>query len=232
MVKKKLLGIGLLIISLAVLSACSLQNSPVQEPVSDQGQELNQNQDSDLDQDSEQESSVAGGNECLVGSWQTVPGSISDYLSEAMNSSGADTITFGVEEIEGYLSLEFTSDGEMLGKADEYRVLVTIEELGSEIEIIMSLSGSAEYEADDSMLTITDPNYDAEASGDGLIAGIQTGEQVVRLELEPSSFSLQGGPLVMNDEVESTSGTSYSCDGDSLILDIPDFSSVAWYRVQ
>jgi hypothetical protein len=226
------------VLSLVVFSACSPQDSPVQETVTVQVLEIDQNQDSELDQESEQDqnsdqqSSAAGGNECLVGSWQTVPGSISDYLYEAMNSTGSDTITFGVEEIQGYLSLEFTSDGEMLGKADEYRVLVTIEELGSEFEIIMTLSGSAEYQANATELMITDPNYDAEASGDGFIAGIQTGEQVVRIDLAPGSFSLQGGPLVMSNEVESTSGTSYSCAGDSLILDIPDFSSVAWYWVQ
>lgn len=240
----KAAGIGLIVLGLVFFSGCSFLNSPELESKPEENQEMNadqelplneekdQNQESDQDQDQDQENGQVSGEECLVGNWHTVPGTISDYLSEAMNSTADGAITFGVEEIEGYLSLEFTADGEMLGQADEYQVQVTIEELGSEIEIIMSLSGSGEYEADGSTITITDPDYDAVAAGDGLIAGIQTGEQVVRLDLEPGSFSIQGGPLAMSDEVESTNGTSYSCEGDTLILDIPDFSSVEWVRVQ
>jgi len=232
----KVFLIGLIVLGFVFLSGCSLLNSQDPEPEQNQelaaDQELPQNEEQNQESDQDQESSTASGGECLVGTWQTVPGTISDYLSEAMNSTADGAITFSVEEIEGYLSLEFTEEGEMLGQADEYQVRVTIEELGSEIEIIMSLSGSAEYAADGSTLTITDPDYDAVAAGEGLLAGIQTGEQVVRLDLEPGSFSVQGGPLAMSDEVESTSGTPYSCEGDSLTLEIPDFSSVNWIRVE
>jgi hypothetical protein len=234
----KVAGLGLIVLGLVFFSGCSFLNSPELESEPEQNQEIDadqelpQNVEPDQEQNAEHESSPSAGGQCLVGNWQTVPGTISDYLSEAMNSTADGAITFGVEEIEGYLSLEFTADGEMLGQADEYQVRVTIEELGSEIDIIMSLSGAAEYAADGSTLTITDPDYDAVAAGDGLIAGIQTGEQVVRLDLEPGSFSVQGGPLAMSDEVESTNGTSYSCEGDTLTLDIPDFSSVDWVRVQ
>lgn len=147
-----------------------------------------------------------------------------------MNSSTEGAITFDVEEAEGYLSVVFTESGEMQGAAEEYRVLVTIEELGSEMEVILSLSGAAEYTADGSTLTITDPDYDGRAAGESLVGGIQTGKQEVRLDLEPGSFSAQGGPLAVSDDVETTSGILYTCEGDQLTFEIPDLASIDWAR--
>jgi hypothetical protein len=149
-------------------------------------------------------------------SWQTVPGTVSGYLSRAMNLSTEGAITFGVEEVEGYLSVVFTESGEMQGAAEVCRVRVTIEELGSELEGILSLSGAADYTAVGNTLTITDPDYDGRASGESLAGGIQRGKQEVRIDLEPGSFSAQGGPLAVSDDVDTISGKPCTCEGDLL----------------
>lgn len=172
------------------------------------------------------------GQACLIGTWQTVPGSVSDYLLNAMNSTSEGGITFGIENEQGYLNLKFYEDGQVEGLAEEYQVTVTVEEIDTAIDVEMVLSGSAEYTADSNSLTFIDPNYDAEAVGEGLVAGMQTDEQVARIELTPGHFAAQSGPITVNEETDPEGSADYTCEGDSLVIEIPDLSAIEWERVE
>ncbi len=232
----------LFIISVILLSGCGTAEAPAPEEAtptpeffgssSENREDPAQDEEPAADEAPVEEDQDEVGQACLIGTWQTVPGSVSGYLSEAMNSTSDGGITFGVENEQGYLTLKYDEAGQVEGLAEEYQVTVTIAEIDTAIDVVMVLSGSAEYTADDSTLTIIDPNYDAEAIGEGLVAGMQTDEQVARIELTPGSFAAQSGPIAIEAEPESEGSGEYSCEGDTLIIEITDLSTIEWERVE
>ncbi len=227
-------------VSVVFLSSCG----PAETPTPEEGPEIpapaGSSEDSEAPaQDEEPAAEEAPeevqeqvGQACLIGTWRTVPGSVSDYLLNAMNSTSEGGITFGIENEQGYLTMKFYEDGQVEGLAEEYQVTVTVEEIDAAIDVVMVLSGSAEYTADSDKLTFIDPNYDAEAVGEGLVAGMQTDEQVARIELTPGHFAAQSESIAIEGETDPEGSADYTCEGDSLVIEIPDLSAIEWERVE
>lgn len=169
---------------------------------------------------------------CLVGTWQTVPGTVEAYLSNTFNAYATDApVTFGVEEVGGHLTMSFDESGMMTGAADEYRVTVTIEELGAAIDVVVVLSGSAQYSADGSTLTVTDPDYQGTSVGDGIVQGIQTGEQEVVVNITPGAMSVEGGPFSVQESGDTGGAGQYECSGDTLRTSFSEYGNIEWMRV-
>jgi hypothetical protein len=228
-------------VSVVFLSSCGPAETPTVEEAPEMPPPAASSKESseDLAQDEEPAAEEAPEKEqeeeaqaCLIGTWQTVPGSVSDYLLNAMNSTSEGGITFGIENEQGHLTLKFYEDGQVEGLAEEYQVTVTVEEIDTAVDVEIVLSGSAEYTADGNKLAFTDPNYDAEAVGEGIIAGMQTSEQAARIELTPGHFAAQSESMAFEGETDLEGSADYTCEGDSLVIEIPDLSAIEWERVE
>jgi len=169
---------------------------------------------------------------CLVGTWQTVPGTVESYMQAVFDKpSAASGATFNVTEVEGYLTMSFDDSGNMTGDADEYKVNVAIPELNASIDVVVVLSGSAQYTADESTISVTDPNYQGSSLGDGVVEGIQTGAQEVVVNITPGAFSAQSGLFSIQEEGDSGGDGHYECSGDTLLTAFSEYGPVEWMRV-
>ena len=169
---------------------------------------------------------------CLVGTWQTVPGTVESYMQAVFDKPSAGTsVSFNVTEVAGYLTLTFDDSGNLTGNADEYTVNVAIPELNASVDVVVVLSGSAQYTADESTITVDDPNYQGTSLGDGVIEGIQTGQQVVTVNITPGAFSAQAGPFGIEETVDNGGAGRYECSGDTLYTGFSEYGPVEWMRV-
>jgi hypothetical protein len=239
------LAIGaLLLLVLAACGSTSVEPTPTPTPVMTvAGDEGEGQSDSGTDGEAGGEAEagpdsgpISGSAECLVGTWAADHESFAGYLQDAFESSTSDS---GIELVfrtgSGDLLIVFTADGSMAVLGEEFQVDVEIVNPAAQFTFFVNADGDANYAADDQAIAAWDFQYSSDASGEGVVLGMDTGESIAVINLTPDRLlaytSANGFSYSVEEAPEESSTTPYTCQGDVLILGVPEFQPVLWNRV-
>ena len=149
------------------------------------------------------EAATGGGDECLVGRWRALPGSVGSAYDQIMSQAQAEGNLPDIEsEITGTQQVEIRSDGTLSSKG--------------EVQMVITVPGQPEINGGGTVDT------EATWSTDGDQLSISTTEIISDLVLSMEGLTIPLGDAgTPNVEVETTVST-FSCDGDRLSIDVSE----------